>query len=608
MRAAGIQLLTLGLLLALLGACASAPPQPPCATDRLNITDCPPADAVTDPAIAQYQQKRRWHKPADLDFEPTELGMSADIGVMQAKMRVIGSSYEESVRSLAAKIWLIDHAQHTLDVAYYIFKRDLVGYALLGALCDAVKRGVDVRVMVDSLGSIHMSHSELKALENCAIDGGFVRNAAGEVTTTRARVQVVVFNAISKVFVNYNRRSHDKLLVVDGSYPDIAWAMTGGRNISLDYYGLHADGSQDPTAYMDVEILVKPAVGSGPEESITRLSEQYFSVLFSHKRNKRLSTGLAYKGQLEKSRDSLGALRAMPDFKAAYDTMPVYLSQLRDGKVRLAHELQNLMSSNVVDAYDENIRQNPNSIIWLLGRLNAEVGVGGGGGVVRIVSPYLFVPRYERKDGSVYYDGQEELRKWLNTHPDNSIEIITNSILTSDNFFAQAIIDMDTAPRLLLTPEMEQQWQEKKLQRSEFNQELVESDLWRQLINNPRIKIYQTGRGDAVLLGGDTYYGKLHAKFLLSARDIGFVGTSNFDYRSRLYNNEMGFFFQSEELSADLVREFEALKAQSYLWGSPQWLEMRARLMEEGGSKGKATKKQRKTFKNLRSSGLHWQF
>ena len=91
----------------------------------------------------------------------------------------------------------------------------------------AVQRGVDIRFMVDSVGSIDSSHSGLKALETCAVDAGFIRNANGELTTRKARVQVVVFNAISKVFVKFNRRAHDKLLVIDGSFPEGGFVITG---------------------------------------------------------------------------------------------------------------------------------------------------------------------------------------------------------------------------------------------------------------------------------------------------------------------------------------------------------------------------------------------
>ena len=86
------------------------------------------------------------------------------------------------------------------------------------------------------------------------------------------------------------------------------------------------------------------------------------------------------------------------------------------------------------------------------------------------------------------------------------------------------------------------------------------------------------------------------------------MGTTNLDYRSRLYNNEMGFFFGGEELRQALVREFEMLKSQSYLWGSPEWLEMRANVRALGGIKGHTSTKQRTTFTRLRTTGLHWQF
>ena len=86
------------------------------------------------------------------------------------------------------------------------------------------------------------------------------------------------------------------------------------------------------------------------------------------------------------------------------------------------------------------------------------------------------------------------------------------------------------------------------------------------------------------------------------------MGTTNLDYRSRLYNNEMGFFFTGDELRQALIDEFDALKEQSYLWGSPEWLELRAQVRELGGIKGRSARKQHTTFTRLRTTGLHWQF
>mgnify|MGYP001582695720 CR=1 FL=1 len=592
------------MALLFLGACAATPQQPPCPQGRQNMQDCPPVGAIHDPALQEHYQQRTRADVEALNIDPVKLGSSADIPANDALGKIIGSSYEDSINSLAAKIWMVDNADHTIDAVYYIFKRDLVGYALLGALCEAVARGVDVRIMVDSVGSAHQSHSELKALGNCAIDGGFMRNDGGAVTVNKARVQALVFGAISRLGNNVNRRSHDKLLVVDGAWPDKAWVMTGGRNISTAYYGLLEDGSKDPTAYKDLEIVLKAQPGVDISESVGQITEHYVSILLAIPGNKVLSSNLAHNKEQEKMRSNLASLRAMPDFQQAYDQMDEYLHQdLHPARSRIAHELGNIVNERVVSDYDKNLEKNPNSIVYMTKRL---ADMDPDNRTIRIVSPYLFVPEYERDDGSVYHDGSNNLYEWLAEHPDNRIEIVTNSVLTSDNFFAQAIIDMDTAPRLLLDEHSKKLWR-RSLEKSELNPALVESEQWQDLINNPRVRIYETGRLDSDLLGGDVAYGKLHAKFFLTD-SWGFVGTTNLDYRSRLYNNEMGFFFASEELQQALIDEFESLKTQSYLWGSSEWLELRAQVRELGGTKGSTVAKQRTTFTRLRATGLHWLF
>jgi len=66
----------------------------------------------------------------------------------------------------------------------------------------------------------------------------------------------------------------------------------------------------------------------------------------------------------------------------------------------------------------------------------------------------------------------------------------------------------------------------------------------------------------------------------------------------------MGFFFEGEELANELNADFERLKSRSYLWGSPEWLEMRRRLYELGGMKGNTAKGQRAIYKSLKVIGL----
>ena len=611
------RLLLLLLLVSLLAACATpASKQVYPLESTKQLHDDASVNAGNDEYIRQLLDSRSWVKYKHLHEDPIELGKQANIPVQHEAVKIIGPSQEDSLRSLALKLWMIENAQHTIDVVYYIFKYDAVGQAMLGALCNAVQRGVDIRIMVDSVGSIDASHTGLMALETCAENAGYVRNAEGEETEYRARVQVVIFNALTSVHSWANRRSHDKLMVADGAFPGKAIVITGGRNISLSYYGIRADGSEDPAAYRDLEILIKSRESdtfSNPTVGDT--STIYYTLLFLHKGNKRLwpeditdpedltTVTAPYRADRERARKNLEHLKQVPALNRAMAGMPEYMdSGFQDAEVLLAHELANLTNRNVVTEVGRNLADNPNSIMRILEEHGDKVITDG---TLRIVSPYMFIALYYDADGNVIQDGAADIHQWLSEHPDNKVEIITNSVLTSDNFMAQAMIDMDVGPRLLLTPELEKTWLSGYKQ-GELNEAVVASEEWQRLVNHPQIFLYETGKLDAAALGnGSEQYGKLHAKFFLGEK-VGFVGTANFDYRSRLYNNEMGFFYKSDVVKQDLIDIFEDIKADAYRWGTPEWLEMRKQVIELGGMKGWSTRHQRSIFKFMRATGIDW--
>jgi len=600
-----------GLPVLLLASCATTHP-PDCSAGAQQAAGCAPATAVDDAQINKLYENRTWRKQADLPTDSVTFGDEARIPIEHARAKLFGPTHDDSISSLAAKIWLIEHAQHTIDATYYIFAPDLVGHSVLGALCDAVKRGVDIRVMADSLGSFSLVHEDLKAVGSCAAQAGFMRNAQGQVTTKRARVQVLIFNSIEKTHIN--RRSHDKLLVVDGHFPEAA-VFTGGRNVSLDYYGLKEDGTADPMAFRDTEILVRPPVGSQiGQDTVGTVGEIYYSLLFLYKGNnvlwgpedQRKDSG-ALASKRREAADGLAFLKAQPDFRAHMDAMDRFMSEgYRDARVRLAHQLNNLTNKNVSSDVKENLERNPNSIDYLLHKALSESHAQADvHGTLRIVSPYLFASKYYDKDGKLVYDSAQELLETLARNPHMKVEIVTNSAMTSDNPITQAIIDLDMAPRLLLSPELQKQWLS-GVDEGELNPAVVQSDDWKRLVLNPQIEIYEMGRLDSALLGkGTASYGKLHAKFIVGEKEA-FIGTSNFDYRSMLYNNEMGFFIAASPLRDDLVADFEWLKAQSYRWGSPEWLEMRRQLMASHGDKASHARKQRIIFKSVRDLHLEY--
>ncbi len=176
--------LAIALALLLAGCGTSGPVrQASCDESNQGSLHCPSAGAITDPEIEQIFQQRTWLSYQALDVDPIELGKAVEIPVQQARAKVVGISQEDALNSLAAKLWMIENAEHTLDLVYYIYRNDLIGQALLGALCDAVIRGVDVRFMVDSTGSIALPRAELRSLASCSAQAGFMKNDQGIPTT-----------------------------------------------------------------------------------------------------------------------------------------------------------------------------------------------------------------------------------------------------------------------------------------------------------------------------------------------------------------------------------------------------------------------------------------
>lgn len=598
-----------GLLVLLTTACVSPQiPSDQCPPGTQALANCPPLQAIDHPPTNNWYQSRTWKPAEQWDKDPIELGQEARIPIQDARVKLLGTGSQDALYSLAAKIYMVENAEHSIDAVYYIFKDDLVGKAFLGALCNAVQRGVDVRLLVDSLGSISIDKNWFRALYQCQLNAGFIRNTDGALTTNRARVQVVIFNAISKVFVNMNRRSHDKLVVVDGFVADKAIVITGGRNMSLSYYGINADGSPNADTYLDAELLLRPGEWKAGAPTLGEVSEVYFSLLNSYKNNKPISGRImpgrqsGYPQREQALKSALAELKSVPLMVESLAAMPEYLNKgFRRSEVRLAHEFANLTNTRVVTEAIDNLKKNPNSIMGLFAKADSMEEKH-----IRVVSPYLFAARYYGPGGEILLDEAQEIRDWLAADPERTYEVITNSVLTSDNFSAQSVVDTDMAPRLLLNDEQRKLW-ESGNETAESNTRLLENEDWQAMLNNPRFKVYETGRLDDTALGGDVDYGKLHAKYFLSNR-MGFLGTANFDYRSRLFNNEMGFFFISEPLTRDLLADFENLKTRSYLWGSPDWLEMRRRLIEQGGVKGWTTDHQAKLFRFLERTGLHWLF
>ena len=128
--------------------------------------------------------------------------------------------------ALLARAWLAGHAQHSIEVQYFIWSSDNIGILATEALLRAAERGVKVRVIVDDL-LIDAPDKALLALAKHPNVDIRIYNPKHQVGTPfykRALNVVTDFRGV-------NQRMHDKTFIVDGKV-----AITGGRNMADEYF------------------------------------------------------------------------------------------------------------------------------------------------------------------------------------------------------------------------------------------------------------------------------------------------------------------------------------------------------------------------------------
>jgi putative cardiolipin synthase len=162
--------------------------------------------------------------------------------------------------AFVARATLIDHAERTLDLQYYIFHPDQTGSLVVDRLVAAADRGVSVRLLLDDWGTADKNDAAVQALDshpNIEIklfNPAMHRRGLGRLAELALR------------FARVNRRMHNKQLIADH-----AAVVLGGRNIGDEYFSL---GELD---FQDLDVLgLGPVAGQS-----TRSFEAYWNSEFA---------------------------------------------------------------------------------------------------------------------------------------------------------------------------------------------------------------------------------------------------------------------------------------------------------------------------------------
>ncbi|HFQ5064345.1 TPA: phospholipase D family protein [Vibrio vulnificus] len=138
--------------------------------------------------------------------------------------------------ALLARLALIEAADKTLDLQYYIFRGDETGQLITWRLFEAAERGVRVRVLLDDMQKHNdQGLAQLSAHRNIEIrlfNPHQYRNARGL--------------AMASDFSRLNRRMHNKSLTADS-----VLTIVGGRNVGNEYFSFHS-----PVEFGDFDLML----------------------------------------------------------------------------------------------------------------------------------------------------------------------------------------------------------------------------------------------------------------------------------------------------------------------------------------------------------------
>lgn len=159
----------------------------------------------------------------------------------------------DPLEALAARIHLIERAEKSLDLQYYIWDNDKIGKIALDALIRAADRGVKVRLLVDDMNTKTMQESYLALDEHINIDVRLYN--PHRFRHLRAMDMILDLKRI-------NRRMHNKSFIADNQI-----ALIGGRNMGDMYYNI-----SEHYQFADVDVIL---VGSASDEIIHSFDEYW---------------------------------------------------------------------------------------------------------------------------------------------------------------------------------------------------------------------------------------------------------------------------------------------------------------------------------------------
>lgn len=438
--------------------------------------------------------------------------------------------------ALSARLSLIERAEHSIDVQYYIWENDEIGSLLFDALLKAGDRGVKVRLLIDD--------NNAKNIEEVLL-----------VLSSHQNIEVKLFNpyrfrkyrAVDMVLdtKRINRRMHNKSLIVDGEL-----SIIGGRNIANQYFNLG-----QKFQFADIDVLLAGVAN----DEVQQAFNEYWSHDYAYDVHQIVKT---------KHHDIDNE-----NYRLKLNTYFTHLKHSQDEKYLKIQQNKRIFSE---------WQKNQFTLQWV----DAKVFVDSPEKVRKAVDKTQYVlpqimknipqPTQQLDIISAYFIPQQQGLNYLQQleYSGVDVRIITNSLHSTDVKGVHAYYSPYRKPLLESGVQLYEflpiinidDFIQQHIQYSKSlpNYEQKSSSLNKKTKKNKQPKISLEQQPYRSFLSGSSN-ASLHAKALIVDKQFVFVGSMNIDPRSFYYNTEIGVLLNSPHLANHLHQNINDTVNQ-YTW------------------------------------------
>jgi putative cardiolipin synthase len=400
-----------------------------------------------------------------------------------------------------ARMQMIDAAERTLDLQYFIFRGDETGRMLTDQLIRAADRGVRVRLLVDDGDTVAGDEQILRLLAHPTAEVRIFNPSSYRGHGKLRRRLNFILHAR-----RLDYRMHNKLLVVDG-----AAALIGGRNVGNQYFQVDPESQFADDDVFTAGPIVSQLSGTFDEFWNSDLAIPAQALANAGPRDTGVIAHTEHEPATQASR-----------------TQPVASAGIDYAALKTGGPYAGIISGSLplVWAHVQLVYDSPDKKKVATGSLPGQQIAGAVVNSVRQVqSELLMVTPY-------FIPAADELQSLKDLRERQvRVRVLTNSLESTTEIAAQSGYDHYRVPLL---------------------KDGVELYEIRSLLGNVR------GSGETAKVSRYGNYA-LHAKMYVFDRQKLFIGSMNYDQRSKRINTEIGVIIDSQELAQQMALRFDAM-------------------------------------------------